>query len=42
MEVKNNHAHVTTQRILNKLIEGNFFVGYMVLTMTTSKTINKI
>ena len=25
-----NHAHVTTQRILNKLIEINFYVGYMV------------
>ena len=28
MEVKNNHALVTTQRILNKLIEVNFSVGY--------------
>ena len=24
MEVKNNHAHVTTQRILNELFEINF------------------
>ena len=30
MEVKNNHAHVTTQRILNKFIEINFYVGCMV------------
>ena len=30
MEVKNNHAHVTTQRILNKFIEINFSVGCMV------------
>ena len=26
MEVKNNHAHVTTQRILNKYIEKTFLV----------------
>jgi hypothetical protein len=39
-EVKNNHAHVTTQRILNKLMEVNFSEGYMVLAVTTSKTIN--
>jgi hypothetical protein len=42
MEVKNNHAHVTTQRILNKLIEVNFSVGYTVLAVTTIKTINQI
>ena len=30
MEVKNNHAHVTTPRILNKFIEINFYVGCMV------------
>ena len=30
MEVKNNHAHVTTQRNLNKLIEVNLSVGSMV------------
>ena len=30
MEVKNNYAHVTTQRILNKVIETNFSVGFMV------------
>ena len=29
-EIKNNHAHVTTQRILNKFIEINFSVGCMV------------
>ena len=29
MEVKNSHAHVTTQRILNKFIEINFSVGCM-------------
>jgi hypothetical protein len=38
LEVKNNRA----QRILNKLIEVNISVGYMVLAVTTSKTINKI
>ena len=30
-EVKNDHAHVTTQRILNKFIEVNLSVGSMVL-----------
>ena len=30
MEVKNNYAHVTTQRILNKFIGINFSVGCMV------------
>ena len=30
MEVKNNHAYVTTQRILYKFIEVNFYVGCMV------------
>ena len=30
MEVKNNHAHLTTQRILNKFIKINFSVGCMV------------
>ena len=30
LEVKNNHAYVTTQRILNKFIEINFLVGSMV------------
>ena len=30
MEDKNNHAYVTTQRILNKFIEINFSVGCMV------------
>ena len=49
MEVKNNHAHVTTQRILNKFIEVNFSVGYMVWLwyclfqdLTTMSLINKI
>jgi hypothetical protein len=27
MEVKNNHAHVTTQRILDKFIEINVWFG---------------
>ena len=30
MEVKNNYAHVATQRILNKFIEINFSVECMV------------
>ena len=30
LSAKNNHAHVTTQRILNKFIEINFSVGCMV------------
>ena len=30
MEVRNNYAHVTTQRILNKFIEIHFSVGCMV------------
>ena len=30
LEVKNNHAHVTTQRILNSFIEVNFSVGCIV------------
>ena len=30
MEVKNSHAHVTTQRILNKFIKINFSVACMV------------
>ena len=49
MEVKNNHAHVTTQRILNKFMEINFSVGCMVWLwwclfqpMTTSKNIDEI
>ena len=29
-KVKNDHAHVTTQRILNKFIEVNLSVGSMV------------
>ena len=43
-----NYSHVTTQIILNKFIEVNFSVGYMVWPwcclfqpLTTSKTINK-
>ena len=49
LEVKNNHAHVTTQRILNKFIEIKFSVGCMVLavmlsisTSTTSKNIDEM
>ena len=50
MEVKNNYAHVTTQRILNKFIEINFSVGCMVWLWcclfqpneTTSKNIDEI
>ena len=49
MEVKNNHAYVTTQRILNKFIEINFSGGMYGLavmmsisTPTTSKNIDKI
>ena len=30
MDVKDNHAHVTTQRILNKFIDINFSLGCMV------------
>ena len=30
MEVKNNHAHVTTHRILNKFIGMKFSIGCMV------------
>ena len=30
LEVKHNHAHVTTQRFLNKFIEINFSLGCMV------------
>ena len=48
-EVKNDHAHVTTQIILNKFIEVNLSVGCVVWLwcclfqpLTTSKTINKI
>ena len=48
-EVINDHALVTTQRILNKFIEVNFSVGCMVWPwcclfqpLTTSKTIDKI
>ena len=47
-EVKNDHAHVTSQRIFNKFIEVNFSVGCTVWPwcclfqpLTTSKTINK-
>ena len=29
MEVKNNHVHVTMQRILNKFAEINLSVGYI-------------
>ena len=49
MEVKNNCAHVTTQRILNKFIELNFSVGCMVWPWcclfqdwTTNKNIDEI
>ena len=42
MEVKNDYAYVTTQRILNKFIEINFSMGCMVSTWTTSKNIDKI
>ena len=50
MEVKDNVAHVTTQRILNKFIEVNSSVGYMyglavmlsISTQTTSKNIDEI
>ena len=49
MEVKNNHAYVTTQRILNKFIKMNSSVGCMVLvvmmsisTPTISNNIDKI
>ena len=48
-EVKNDHAHVTTQRILNKFIEVNLSVGSMVWPWcclfqhsTTMSLINKI
>ena len=46
-EVKNDHVHVTTQRILNKFIEANFSAGCLVWPclfrpLTTSKIINKI
>ena len=44
-EVKNNHAHVTTQRILNNFIDVNFSVGRMVWLFqhsTTMSLINKI
>ena len=48
-EVKNNHAHVTTQKFLNKFIEIKFSVRCMVLavmlsisTQATSKYIDKI
>ena len=30
LEVKNDHVHVTTQRILNKFIEANFSAGCLV------------
>ena len=49
LEVKNDHAHVTTQRILKKVIELNFSVGCMVWLscclfqpLTTMSLINKI
>ena len=46
MEVNNNYAHVTTQRILNKFIEINFPVGLAIMlsisTQTTSKNIDEI
>ena len=48
-EVKNDHAHVTTQRILSKFIEINFSVGMYGLAvmlsiprLTTSKNIDEI
>ena len=46
MEVKNNHAHVTTQNNLNKFIEINFSGMYglavmlSISTQTTSKNID--
>ena len=50
MEVKNNYAHVTTQRTLNKFIEINFSVGCMyglavmlsISRLTTSKIIDEM
>ena len=42
MEVKNNYAHVTTQRILNKFIEINFSLMLSISTRTTSKNIDEI
>jgi hypothetical protein len=49
MEVKNNHAHVTTPIILYKFIEVNFYVGCMVWPWycqfkdsTTMSLINKM
>ena len=50
MEVKNNYAHVTTQRTLNKFIEINFSVGCMyglavmlsISRLTTSKNIEEM
>ena len=47
MKIKNNHAHVTTQRVLNKFTEINFSVKCMVWLrfclfqdLTTSKNID--
>ena len=42
MEVKNNHAYVTTQRILNKFIEINFSMRLSIPRLTTSKNIDEI
>ena len=42
MEVKNNYAHVLTQRTLNKFIEINFSVGCLALMLSISRlTISK-
>ena len=44
MEVKNNHAYVTTQRILNKFSKINFSVGCIlsIPRLTTSNNIDEI